>query len=119
MTAWPRPRAIRNRFTGTVSTKATARLTRRLHQKSPSPSPAASAPGTTTMKALSTSSIVVIETVSGARGSGPARRGGTPARITGRTVTAVAEEECEHDRDRDRSDVPPAERGRDDHAEDL
>ena len=88
MTAWPRPRAISQRFTGTVSAKAMTRLRARLHQKSPSPRPAAIAPGTSRMKALSTISIVVIETVSAAKATPAARRKPIPARSSGRIVSA-------------------------------
>ena len=88
MTAWPRPRAISALFTGTVSTKATARLAARLHQNRPSLSPAAIAPGTSRMNALSTSSITPIETVSDANVRESALRNGTPARSTGPSVSA-------------------------------
>ena len=54
MTACPRPRTISHRCTGTVSTNAIRRLSKRLHQNSPSARPAAIAPGTIRMNALST-----------------------------------------------------------------
>src|SRR4029079_9764066 len=88
ITAWPRPRAMSHRFTGTVSTNAITRLRARLHQNSPSVRPAARAPGTSTMKALSTTSIVAIEAVSEASAIRAARRGPTPARSTGRSVSS-------------------------------
>ena len=56
-------------------------------QKSPSPRPAAIAPGTIRMKPLSTISIVVIETVSEAKATPAARRKPRPARSTGRIVS--------------------------------
>ena len=46
------------------------------------------APDTSKMNALSTSSIVVMDTVSDANASRMARRGATPAAITGRSVSA-------------------------------
>ena len=69
------------------------------------------------MNALSTISMVVIETVSEASVSRPARRNGTPARVTGTERERVAKEERETDREGDRGGVAPAERRRDHHPE--
>ena len=71
------------------------------------------------MNALSTISIVVIETVSEASARRAARRSGMPARNTGTQRERVAEGEREGDRERDRGGVPPAERRRDHHPEHL
>src|SRR3954452_22483150 len=57
------------------------------HQNSVSPSPAAIAPGTTRMNALSMISMTVIETVSAANATPMARRKPTPARRTGLIVS--------------------------------
>ncbi len=86
---WPLPRASSQRFTGTVRTNATASAKARLPQKSSVSRPASIAPGMTTrMIALSTTSIVAIESVSEARAIGTTAERARPARSSGRLVSA-------------------------------
>ncbi len=77
-----------HRFTGTVTTNATARATASAPQNSGLVRPASIAPGTASMTPLSTSSMTVIETVSAASATRTAARSGSPLRSTGRTVSA-------------------------------
>src|SRR5687768_9422610 len=68
-TAWPLPRAISHRLTGNAATAATASENARLAQNSTEPSPASIAPGITSMMALSTICMTVIDAVSAASAS--------------------------------------------------
>ena len=71
------------------------------------------------MIALSTTSITAIETVSAASATGNAAASAMPDAEQRHHRQRVAEEEREHDGERDRLPVAPAERGTDDHAEHL
>ena len=76
------------RLTGTVSRKATTRANASEPQNSRSPSPASMAPGMTSRIALSTTSIVAIESVSDASAIGITAPSASPARSSGRLVSA-------------------------------
>jgi hypothetical protein len=76
------PRPIIQWLTGTVTTKAMARAAARVHQNSALLSVAAIAPGTSTRNALSTTSMVRIETVSAASAVPTAAPTPSPARRT-------------------------------------
>ena len=87
-TAWPRPRAISQRFTGNAATHATPSASASEPQKSGSPSVAAIAPG------IDEHDRVVDELhhrdrerVGGER-EPAARRNGTPPRTSGTSVSA-------------------------------
>ena len=69
-TAWPLPRAISQRFTGSANRPATTSATDRAPQKSRSPRPASMAPGIVSTMALSTISMTAIESVSDASAIG-------------------------------------------------
>ena len=71
------------------------------------------------MIALSTISITAIEIVSEASASGIAALSASPAPQQRQHRQRVAEEEGEHDREHDRREVAPAQRGADDHPEHL
>jgi hypothetical protein len=75
------------RLTGNAATKAIAKPMASDHQKRKSESPAAIAPGTRRMKALSTISMTAIETVSAASATRAALRNGSPARLSGNKVS--------------------------------
>ena len=84
---WPLPRAISHRFTGTVSTKATASANESAPQNSRSERCASIAPGTVSMIRLSTTSMVAIEIVSEASAIGITALSARPARKSGRLVS--------------------------------
>ena len=111
--------AISQRLTGSVTTNAITSEIARLPQNSGSSEAAAIAPGMIRTIALSTISIVVIETVS------PIKRGshrlpkGQPAPHEGSDRQRVAEHERERDRQRDGGKITPAQRSRDDKAQDF
>ena len=86
-TAWPLPRAISLRLTGKAATPAMTSATARLPQKSTSPSSASSAPGISTMIALSTTSMIPMLTVSVARAIGTTAATAKPARSSGQLVS--------------------------------
>ena len=118
-TACPLPRAMRARFTGTVTTKATSSASARLPQNSRSASPASMAPGTARTTRLSTTSIVRMDTVSAASATGdgpPQGHAGPQDRDEGERV---AEDEGQHEGERDARGVGPAPPGRERQAEDL
>ena len=77
------------------------------------------APGQSSRKPLSTSSITRIETVSAARAVRTAVRTSSPARRTPVNVEQVAEEEGQDDGQRQRGDGPPAPPGGQHHAQHL
>ena len=87
-TACPRPRAISQPLTGTATTPAIASANARLPQNSRSPAPASIAPGTSNMIPLSTISITAMLTVSEARAIGMTTESASPARSSGRLVSA-------------------------------
>lgn len=72
------PLPISQRFTGVVTTKATASEKASDAQKSPDEMPASMAPGTDSTTALSTTSMTAIDTVSAARANGCSGPGTTP-----------------------------------------
>jgi hypothetical protein len=77
------------RLTGTVTMKATASANASEPQNSQLARPASIASGTTSsMTALSTIYMTVIETVSAARATGIAARSASPERMTGPMVNA-------------------------------
>lgn len=78
----PPPRSNSQRLTGTAATKATASETVSDHQNSGVSSVAAIAPGTTSRKTLSTTSMVRIEMVSLASAAWTAVRLSAPMRRT-------------------------------------
>ena len=82
-TAWPLPRAISQRLTGTATTPAIASANARLPQNSRSPRPASIAPGTSSTIALSTTSIVAMLSVSEASAIGTTAASASPARSSG------------------------------------
>ena len=81
-TAWPLPRPIIQWLTGTVTTKAIASAAASDHQNSALLSVASMAPGSSTRNALSTTSMVRIETVSAASAVPTAAPTARPARRT-------------------------------------
>ena len=83
----PFPRASSQRFTGTVRAKAIASEKASEPQKRISPSPAWMASGTSRMTALSTTSIVPIESVSDASAIGTTAPRASPAFSSGRLVS--------------------------------
>src|SRR5712691_140677 len=118
MTACSRPRAMSHLFTGTVRTKAMARLTRRLHQKRLSASPAARAPGTTSMKRCPKFHRSDGDRVGrkGETESTPERHSCANHRSQRQRVT---EDERKHDREGNGGRIPERECGRQHHAENL
>ena len=86
-TAWPLPRASSQRLTGNANTPAMSSATARLPQNTGRPDRRPCA-GDQQDDALSTISIVVIESVSEASASGATRRRVRPARSSGRLVSA-------------------------------
>jgi hypothetical protein len=86
--AWPLPRAISQRLTGSATTNATDSAKARAPQKNTEPRPASIAPGTTSMTALSMISMTAIENVSEARAIGITALTARPARSSGRLVSA-------------------------------
>ena len=81
--------------------------------------PAAIAPGTASRIALSTTSITRIETVSAARAVRTALRDVEAGAAYAGEGEQVAEEEGQHDRQRDARDVAPAPPGGEHHAQHL
>ena len=86
-TAWPLPRAISQRLTGSAKAPAITSATERLPQNRTSPSPASIAPGMINRIALSTISITAIESVSDASAIGTTVASAKPARRSGRLVS--------------------------------
>ena len=84
--AWLLPRASSQRLTGTVATNAIASEKASEPQKSSALRPASMAPGTASTMALSTTSIVAIDSVSEARAIGITAPSARPARSSGRLV---------------------------------
>ena len=85
-TACPRPRAISHRFTGKVTTHATASATARLPQNSQLSSDASIAPGMRSSIALSTISMTAIEAVSATSARPSAARSAMPEATSGQIV---------------------------------
>jgi hypothetical protein len=75
------------RTTGKATAPAMSSDRTRLAQKRNSPNPASIAPGITNITALSTISIIIIDTVSEAKASRSAARNATPDRSNGNMVS--------------------------------
>ena len=86
-TAWPLPRAISQRLSGTVTMPATDSANARLPQNRMLSSPSSMAPGISTMIALSTISMVAMLSVSEASAIGITTERARPARSSGRLVS--------------------------------
>ena len=104
-TAWPLPRAISQRLTGTATTNGDDQREGERAPEEQVPRPASIAPGMATTIALSTISMSAIESVSEARAIGMTARARGPARSSGRLVSAVAEQERQRDGEHDGAQV--------------
>ena len=80
-TAWPLPRAISQRSTGTATAPAVTSANGRAPQKSVESRPASIAPGTASTIPLSTSSMTAMLIVSDASAIGTTALSARPARV--------------------------------------